>query len=241
MTCSAAVRCAAILTTSPRIEAKIPVPASLLDEVDAWVRLHPAHWRRTYPPRRVNNLYFDTLDYAGLNANLAGIAERAKLRLRWYGPDLDRIGEAQFELKQRQGSAGWKEVVPMACALDLSTALWSTFDRDLCAVLGGAGVDWLSRFPAPILINSYRRAYYATPDGELRLTVDTGLATYDQRVSGRPNLRRRAWTEDVVIVELKAPVTTASMQRLSAAVSCLPARVDRFSKYVHGAMAAPDL
>ncbi len=109
----AAVRHVDILTTSPRIEVKIPVPAVLLGEVDAWVRLHPVHWRRTYPARRVNNLYFDTADYAGLNANLAGIAERAKLRLRWYGPDLGAIEQAQLELKRRQGSGGWKEIVPL--------------------------------------------------------------------------------------------------------------------------------
>ena len=54
---------------TPRYEFKVPCEAGLLPEIEGWVRLHPAHWRVSYPPRHVNNVYFDSQDLHDLNAN----------------------------------------------------------------------------------------------------------------------------------------------------------------------------
>jgi hypothetical protein len=203
--------------------------------------VHPAHWRRTFPPREVNNIYFDTADYVGLNANLAGVAERAKLRCRWYGPDLPRIAKGQLELKRKAGTAGWKEIVRLGQDFDLEATAWSHFDKALRGSAWDHVPDWLARFPLPVLINSYHREYYATPDGAVRLTIDTRLRAFDQRSCARPNLSRLARVGDSAVLELKASVEPEPMRQLSAAVSCFPVRADRFSKYVRGLMAAPDL
>lgn len=226
--------------TSPRSEVKIPLPATLLPEVEAWIRIHPAQWRVAYPPRQVNNVYLDSPDYAGLNANLGGTSDRAKLRLRWYGPDATRVRCAHLELKRKQGAAGWKEILDLDGSFDLQTASWSEIRRHL-QELGGPWVEtWLARSPVPMLINHYRRRYYTTPDDLLRLTLDSDLYAYGQR-SIRPNLSRRCIGDEVVVVELKAALDPATTRRLSKVLSQFPARVDRFSKYVHGVLAASDL
>lgn len=218
-----------------RYEIKIPLPARFLGDVLAWVRLHPAHWRVTYPPRQVNNVYFDTATFAGLNANVAGVGERAKLRLRWYGDDMAHITDAHLELKRKQGMAGWKESAAVTGDFDLTALTWPAFTSALRRATAPEARRWLERFTVPALINAYHRAYYATPDGVLRLTVDTDLRACDQRPSNRPNLRRPAPTEAVIIIELKAPIAAA--RHLSDALAHFPAPADRFSKYVQGMLA----
>jgi hypothetical protein len=69
---------------STRYEVKMACDQVYLPDVRAWVQLHPAAFIEAYPLRQVNSLYFDTLDGDCLNANLIGISERRKLRLRWY-------------------------------------------------------------------------------------------------------------------------------------------------------------
>jgi len=225
---------------SPRYEIKIPLPAPMLYEVEAWVRLHPAHWRVAYPPRQVNNVYFDSANLAGLNANLGGIADRAKLRLRWYGTDLAHARGANLELKRKQGMAGWKDIVAVEGEFDLEAMTWPV----MCAALRDTSDlqarGWLDHFAYPVLVNHYWRAYYVTPDDVVRLTIDTALRAYDQRVSVRPNLRRAMSLDARGVVELKAAMQPEAVRQLSDALMRFPVRVDRFSKYVQGMLAAPD-
>lgn len=225
-------------STPPRYEVKIPLPARFLADVEAWVRLHPAQWRTAYPPRQVNNVYFDTVTYAGLAANLDGTGDRAKLRLRWYGTAVDAIAGAHLELKCKRGMVGWKEMVPVDAAISLRGTTWRAFARDLRAATTGRARAWLDVYCVPVIVSHYRRAYYVTPDGGLRLTIDTALRAYDQRVSVSPNVTVASPQEARVIVELKAP--TDAVRYLSAVLAYFPAPVDRFSKYVQGALAAPE-
>jgi hypothetical protein len=234
------VRGVEAVTTPRRIEAKLPISASLLGEAEAWVRLHPAHWRRSYPPRQVNNIYLDSGDYAGLNANLAGIPDRSKLRLRWYGPHLHLVTGGQLELKCKQGAVGWKQILPLSGTYDLTDLTWSALLRQLEAILRAGAHDWLVRYPVPVLINSYQRAYYETPDGELRLTLDSRLRAFGQRARSVPNLSGSIRVPERAVIELKGGIEDAPLRRLSAAVAALPVRVDRFSKYVSSVMALPD-
>ena len=224
----------------PRYEFKIPCDPVLQPEVEAWVRLHPAHWRVSYPPRQVNSIYFDSPDLHDLNANLSGVGRREKLRLRWYGPDLTRIAGAQLERKCKDGLAGWKEMAFFLGSLDLTGVTWPALLTKLREGLDAPARLWLDARAGPVLINCYQRAYYETPDGVLRLTLDTQLRAYDQRFSLLPNLSRLALQPEQMVIELKAPVDDLSIQRLSRVLLTFPARVDRFSKYLRGVLGAVD-
>jgi len=229
-----------IQRTPLRREVKIPVPAGRYHDVLAWVRLHPAHWRSPYPPRQINNIYFDTPTYAGLKANLAGIGDRAKLRLRWYGESLAHVVGGQLELKQKRGRIGWKESVSVDLDVDLGRICWSDLSSTLAGSAGALGRRWCAEFPVPVLINAYRRDYYATPDGVVRLTVDRDLRAFGQRSTAVPNLRAPEVSEDLAIIELKAPEDAVALMRLDDALSNLPVTVGRYSKYVSGVLATPD-
>lgn len=223
-----------------RYEFKVPCDPAQLSEIAAWVRLHPMHWRVSYPPRQVNNVYFDSPDLQDLNANLSGVGRREKLRLRWYGPDVTRIFGAQLELKCKDGLVGWKEQAFFDGDLDMTRSLWPALLSALRAGLDGRARLWLDRRAGPVLINTYQRAYYETPDGLLRLTLDTQLCAYEQRFSLLPNLSRPVLQSEQMVMELKAPVDDAATQRLSQILVSFPARVDRFSKYLHGVLGSVD-
>jgi hypothetical protein len=224
----------------PRYEFKLRCEPYHLHQVHGWVRLHPAHWRATYPPRQVNNIYFDTLDHQSLFDNLDGVGTRQKLRLRWYGPDVETVAKAQLELKCKEGLIGWKETCALEkLTLDLKRQPWPdirTVIRNSADVRAGF---WVDRFSFPALINHYQRAYFATPDQTVRLTIDSHLSIYDQRFSGRPNVHRPLPVVDKIIIELKADRQYYS--RLANLLSDFPIRIDRSSKFVQGMLATPDL
>lgn len=224
----------------PRYEVKIPCEPQYLPQVQAWMRLHPGHWRVAYPPRQVNNIYFDTADCQSLNENLGGVGVRGKLRLRWYGPKLNTVTGGRLELKYKEGAVGWKEVWPLDLTLDLAHMSWSDVCQRLREAADVRPSLWLTQLAYPVLLNHYQRAYYVTPNQVIRLTIDTRLRAYNQRLSGHPNLRRPAPTVDCVVVELKASVDQPSYERLAEAMGHFPFRPDRHSKYVQGMLAAPD-
>ncbi len=227
------------IVTPLRSEIKIPVPALRLAEVKAWIRLHPAHWRRAYPPRQVNNVYFESHDFDGLRANLWGLVDRAKLRLRWYGTDLSRPDAAQLELKSKRGAVGWKELIVLDGQFDLATQSWDDVHAGVIESGNSRAALWLGQAPVPVLVNCYQRSYYETPDGEVRLTVDTDLRAFSQLARAYPNLNDEAPLQSQVVIELKALTDAEHTRRLASALSQFPVRVDRFSKYVQALLAMP--
>ena len=46
-----------------RYEIKFVADATRYHELENWIRMNAAGFRTTYPPRRVNNVYFDTCVY----------------------------------------------------------------------------------------------------------------------------------------------------------------------------------
>lgn len=215
-------------TTGLRYELKLVCDPHRLAQARSWIVLHPAGFVVAYPPRRVNSLYLDTLRLSSFDENLAGVSERQKLRLRWYGEGVRGI-EPVLELKQKRDLLGSKKQVRLPCKLDLM----SSWREILKAVQACAGPGWqvlLQTADQPTLLNHYRREYYATPDGALRVTLDYACAAYDQRLSLRPNLRVPLPVADRVVVEIKAAPEHA--ERLQEAVAQFPALRTRNSKYV---------
>jgi hypothetical protein len=214
-----------------RYEIKLVCPAVVAPQVRALVHLHPEGFRVAYPPRWVNSVYFDSFDVEGVMDNLDGASERDKLRWRWYGPDWP-IERSHLELKRKRGMAGFKELCSIGAAFDPRQATW----HEALAFLRRHADDnfrvWLSQISCATILTRYEREYYASPDGEIRLTLDTRLSTLDQRFSRRPNLNRPSPPPGTMLIELKAEASQA--QRLSQVINALPFRRERNSKYVNG-------
>ena len=202
-----------------------------LCNVRSWIRLHPDGFIKAYPPRQVNNLYFDDPNFSCYNANLSGVGDRRKLRLRWYGDSMVRV-QGTLELKCKSNQLGWKEYCPIPAPLDLSNINWGELLKVLRTYADDRFKHWLSEFDRPTLINCYMREYYETLDGQIRATVDHNPLVWDQVMYARPNLFAGTPQEQLVVLEIKSE---ASMhRRVSNVLSSFPSPVSRNSKYVAG-------
>jgi SPX domain protein involved in polyphosphate accumulation len=214
-----------------RYERKFFLEGMELARARALVLHHPALFYSPYPPRYINNIYFDTPWMDHYDDNLSGSARRGKVRIRWYHDLIGLIEDAILEFKKKEGWVGWKESYPLA-----------TFRFDP-SFTHAAGQSMLmnSDLPAPIierlqgyqysLVNRYRREYYATRDQRFRVTLDTDLSYY--RVARLSNpLFARTVEHDTLILELKYDGEYELQAKQVA--SQFPFRMTRSSKYVRG-------
>ncbi len=213
-----------------RYEVKFVASVTRYHELEQWIRLHPEGFRTAYPPRRVNNVYFDTHDLAAYRENLSGVSRREKLRLRWYG---ERAGaeRAVLEVKHRRNQLGWKTLYRVG-AIDLETGSWASLIRELRGELPGDGRLWLDSHPLPVLINRYDRQYFEHPEGAVRVTLDRNQRVFDQRFVSRPNLSKLSNLPASLVVEVKFGQLARPLG--SQVMQGIPIRASRNSKYTIG-------
>jgi hypothetical protein len=196
-------------------------------ELDVLIRLHPALFREVHAERYVNNIYFDTPFLDNYHANVMGVANRLKCRIRWYGKLFGAIERPVLELKRKRGLVGQKCGHPLA-PFTLDTG----FDAE--AVVAGAGLaedlELYLETLQPTLLNRYRRRYYLSADGDFRLTLDTGLEFH--RIDARANrFGESVRFPERVILEVKYE---RGGERAAAITGAFPLRLSKSSKYVVG-------
>lgn len=196
-----------------------------------WLQHSPQRFVVPYPPRRVNNVYFDDFEFSAYSQNLAGVSERSKVRYRWYG-ESRYPGKGVLEVKRKRNMFGWKLRYPIDEPGWSNESSWRDVIASMRAALPLDGRMWLDRNPLPTLLNSYRREYFVSSDGAIRATIDTAQRVCDQRFARSPNLKYAAALEDTVVVEFKF----ARQERLRASrmFRGFPLRVGRHSKYMNG-------
>ncbi|MFP6654603.1 MAG: polyphosphate polymerase domain-containing protein [Myxococcota bacterium] len=216
-----------------RYEIKYVARASELPRLLAWVKNTQACFTEPYPPRQVNNIYFDTFDHFAYAENISGASARSKVRLRWYG-EIDNPDQSVLEVKRRRSGIGWKLAYRVG-PLTLVGVPWRSIRRRIRAQLSPEATLWLDASPQPVLINRYRRRYFLSRDGRVRLTVDWNQRVYDERISSSPNLTRLANLPDTLVVELKFDRSDRKLANRHA--QGIPLRISRNSKYVVGVQA----
>lgn len=214
-----------------RLEIKRVSHELFLPEVRSWLRLHPAGFSASYPPRWIHNIYFDSAELESYMANLDGVSRRRKIRLRWYGDERVRV-RGTFEVKCQQNSRGWKLSQRVDRTFDLRALTWREMVRALRGELRPDLRAYLEPSEAPVLLNRYLREYYSSGDGRLTVTLDSRLEMYDQTRSSLPNLDARLPRPECLILEFKMPTRLA--RECAEAISVLPLRVTRCSKYALG-------
>jgi hypothetical protein len=190
----------------------------------AWViqavRQHPSSFRLLFPDRQINNIYFDTPDLSGFNQNVAGVPQRRKHRLRWYGTLNEQLRQPTFEIKIKDGEMGYKE------AQRLDNCAW----QQLLAVF--KTIPQLQYLPLrPVLVNSYQRSYWGTSDGRFRITIDQSLqfAPFSWQTPAR---NFHSLPDNAIVMELKYEgEDDDAAQRI---MEFLPFRQTKNSKYTTG-------
>ena len=92
-----------------RCELKFIIIRHSSESVFSLIKTHPAMFSEIYQERKINNIYCDTLNFHTFSDNVVGIADRLKVRIRWYGETFSSIAKPTLEFKIKSGLLSRKE------------------------------------------------------------------------------------------------------------------------------------
>ena len=187
-------------------------------------------FRKTFPSRQINSLYFDNSEFSAIQDSISGSSERKKTRLRWYG-DLEQAIDPVLELKFKKGSLSWKELYSTSLKLKPSADNW--LNAFTANENGSDHLNIKNILPPdhtiPISLVSYLRNYFESFDGRIRATIDVNLSYRDQTLQRQPNFKIQRMDSSKVILELKLAKENFNLLRdLTYNLGFTP---QRFSKY----------
>ena len=210
-----------------RFELKFAAAENAYNHLQSWLRLHSEVFVRSYPSRRVNNVYFDRFEYASYLEGNEGSSSRTKVRYRWYG-DSALPDSGRFEAKVRQNRFGWKHWYPVD-GISSSVASWADVKQYILSAIPAHARWWLVEYCCPVVINRYDREYWVSRNTGIRATLDLRQSIYDQRYAVAINTWARTEMPPTVVLELKAPARAEAA--ISQLVANLPVSISRNSKY----------
>ncbi len=180
---------------------------------------HPASFVTAYDDRIINNIYLDTPDFSTCRDNLAGIAQREKYRIRWYG-EVAAMENPVLETKIKNNSLGRKKIQPLQ-NINILTDFSQVSAQSL----------------RPTLQNQYLRSYFVSHSGKFRLTVDRNIKYF--KCDGAVDTHLQAAIFDPrIIVEIKFKAEDLEHQK--DITRFIPFRMSKHSKYVTGILSCYD-
>jgi hypothetical protein len=200
-------------------------------QVRMLVKRHPSIFYSPFPPRYINNLYLDTPDMDNYHANVSGVDERQKARIRWYGGLHGEIGKPVLEFKVKDSLVGAKYSYPFPAFSFDRTFTQKGFQKLIANAALPDAVRWRLRGMSVVLCNRYYRWYYLTKDGKYRLTVDKEMRYFHIKQAGN-HFRHQFLDPKAIVVELKYdPVLDPYADKISG---FFPFIITRNSKYITG-------
>ncbi len=156
------------MKTDSRVERKFIVGTNNYEFFEKFLKFNS--FKKVYKNREVSSVYFDTLNYDFLRANIDGIGFRKKYRIRWYNNDYKNIF---FEEKSKKNFLVFKKVKKINFSFNkekFSENLNDFFlsDKDLNSK------DYNLQI---VLKTNYNRSYWLSNDKKIRATIDKNLNT----------------------------------------------------------------
>ena len=211
-----------------RYEIKYILDNSKLSEVNQWL-YKCTFASKSYPMRRVNSLYFDDVNYSSVRDNLAGISNRKKLRLRWYGFGKTEF-HPSFEIKSRDGRLGYKKTFPIK---SLEENLMELNVKEIlfrCTTELNKLNIIFDHHLVPTLQTSFEREYFVDHDG-IRITIDKNIKFYNSSLYKK--LKKNLDTNyPYHVMEIKFSPTLKD--NVAAIIKDLHLTPKRHSKYLVG-------
>ena len=211
--------------TSKRLEVKEVFKCKDLKLIDRAIKLSGFSFRKTFPTRRVNSVYFDTIKMDLLTQSLEGNRDRKKIRLRWYG-DKKKECDATLEIKNKKGVVSWKNLYEKQIVVNPTANRWDNlfkYDSDNLHLKN----IFKSYLPASIV--SYKRDYYESMNKKIRITIDKDLRTYQQMSRLKVDFSHYKDRSSLVIMEIKTSYEDEKI--LKHVLQDFPFSGKRFSKY----------
>ena len=213
-----------------RYERKIVLQNNLSNEYNKFLNLINQKFIKAYPKRKINNIYFDDSNYSFLFANLDGLSERRKIRLRWYGRSLGKIN-ANLEIKIKKGNVGYKETLKnIEFTLDQNYLIKEIMKNIFDSNEYNSFLEKIKNLE-PVLLNNYNREYFESIDRNIRITLDTNIAS--KRIfnlSKLDRLKKNISSKIVIELKYKNSLDLNEIRELNN----FQYRITKNSKYVSG-------
>ena len=185
---------------------------------------------KSYPERQINSLYFDDNDFTSVKDNLSGIANRKKIRLRWYGNNTQNKNNPILEIKNKNGRLGSKEHINIP---SLQNNIYECKIKKIKEIIFDKSAlnDYLSNKDyLPSLIVSYRRKYFENNEN-IRITLDSDIS-FSEPLFNKKITNHEKLYFNKRIIELKFSMDKKiSASRLIKDLDLVPTR---HSKYLTG-------
>lgn len=209
-----------------RYERKYRVEEASLDEILQVIRLHRASFYQAFPDRYINSLYLDTYQLSYYNDNIAGISNRTKQRIRWYGENLKNITKPILEIKLKANELGSKKYVHLP---DFKIDRFFSYEDYMRQHV------WLaSNYIVPTVMVRYMRSYFMSFDKRFRVTIDRDLLYYP--TDKRLNFGITPYRDPAIIIEVKYELKENENLNIDYITQDFPFRLTRNSKYVNAIM-----
>ena len=214
-----------------RFERKFVVAELDKPEVESLIKFHPSMFSEIFCERSINNIYFDTCSMSNYFANIDGLQQRTKCRIRWYGDVWGEVTKPVLEFKIKEGLVGRKESFRLnPFTLDEQfhvDTIYEVFKNS--DIPDQLKLDLVSL--QPTLLNRYSRKYFQSADANYRVTIDSNLQFY--RIDPYANTFLNNLIDDhYVVLELKY---NHDKEHLASTISSyFPFRMTKSSKYVSG-------
>ena len=166
------------MSSDYRYEIKFVLDNSRLSDAMQWL-YNETTAIKTYDNRKVNSIYFDDVGFSSVRDNLAGISQRNKLRLRWYGEQKHTL--PIFEVKTKNGRLGCKTTYPIQSIENSLMKL--NIDKITSKCISGLEEQNIvfDEHLVPTLQVNYEREYYETHDS-IRITIDQNIQFSDTQL-----------------------------------------------------------
>lgn len=200
-----------------RYERKYRIQNLDADSIKHELDMHSCGFSSHYPDRQINSLYFDDPDFSMARSTLAGVSDRSKYRIRWYGENIGDIKESILEKKIKSNQLGFKEFKPFP-AFDLR--------NNFKAICESSHLSDLAM--VPFVYVTYRRTYLISFDQKVRATIDQHI---EYRSLDNYKLGRTAIKDQAIVLEFKYEQKDA--ERAKEIMAGVPFRLSKNSKYVN--------
>ena len=183
-------------------------------------------FREAYPYRMINSIYFDTFSLSGFEESVSGNQIRQKHRLRWY-ETASEISPVTYEIKHKNSHISWKHLNKTNHLINYDAQSWDEL------FVKKIKIQEL-QFPSltnlkPVSLVTYKRLYYVSWDGRIRLTIDNHISFRNQRLLNSPNFKNFSYHTSSSIVEMKFAEEDFDLaMNLQKNINIKP---KRFSKY----------
>jgi SPX domain protein involved in polyphosphate accumulation len=183
---------------------------------------------KVYKDRIVNSIYFDDTFFSSVQDNLSGIAQRRKLRLRWYGDN--NISIPNFEEKIKDGRLGYKN------SYQINSIKNSLFKNNLEKISCDCQKELLNHnvifknHIIPTLLVKYKREYFQTFDG-IRITIDQNIQFSEIQLHSKINDLKN-FSHKGSVLEIKFDQSQKEM--VAQLIRPLHSTPKRHSKYLIG-------